>query len=212
LNPIVVTPDQSERGSRDLSQDIIQELMKRDVVDVVGIGACITMVIGAVNLSKTIANVNIQSVILDYVPLTAAYKPEAIFFELSRTPSKVPKIVTEFDSFLEDDKRTKTIGVSREERVETITNIILWKLSKQDVVKVIASGYAVTTAIRSVLQVTTTGISKYKVGVTGIIIDSVERGVGTGRLVPAINIFIEREKDTTYSPRHQEVVKNVTAR
>ena len=186
--------------------------MKPDVVDVVGIGACITMAIGAVNLSKTIANVNIQSIALDYVPLTAAYKPEAIFFELSRTPSKVPEIVTEFDSFSEDDKRTKIIGVSREEHVETITNIILWKLSKQAVIKVMASGYAITTAIRSILQVTTTGISKYKVGVTGVVIDSVERGTGTGRLVPAINVFIERGKDTIYSNRHPEVVQNVIAR
>jgi hypothetical protein len=214
LELIVVNPD-SEIGSRDLSQNIIQGLMKTEIVDVVGMGSSIGTAIAGINASRAIANVNIQCASVDYVTLTAAYKPDAIFVELSRIESKAPSIVQKFEKQDYDSRRTKTVGVSRDDRLEEITNIILWKLSKNDIVKVMASGFAIPTAIKSVLQVTTTGISKSKVGITGITLDSVERGGvggGTGKLIPAIQIYIEKNKETVHSARHQEVLNQITAR
>lgn len=209
---IVVNPDR-EMGSRDLSQNIIQGLMKTDIVDVVGMGSSIGTAIAGINASRVIANVNIQCASVDYVTLTAVYKPDAIFVELSRCASKSPPIVQKFESEEYDSRRARTVGVSRDDRLEAITNIILWKLNKNDTVKVIASGFAIPTAIKSVLQVTTTGISRSKVGITGITLDSVERGgVGTGKLIPAIQIYIEKNKETIHSARHQEVLKKITAR
>jgi DNA-binding protein len=212
LNLIVVTPDQSEIGTRDLSQNIVQGLTKPELVDVVGIGGSIPLAVAAVDLSRTIANVNIEFVSLDYVPLTATYKPEAIFFELSRNPAEAPSIVGVFEAKSEDEKNVKTIRVSRGDRLDATTNIILWKLSKNDVVKVLASGFAITTAIRSILQVTTSGISKYPVGVSAITTDSIERGEGTGKKVPAIQVYLEKGKATAYSNRHEEVLKQVVVR
>ena len=212
LNLIVVAPDQSEMGTRDLSQNIIQGLTKPEIVDVVGIGASIPLVVAAVDLSKAIANVNIDFVSLDYVPLTATYKPEAIFFELSREPSEIPSIVSEFERLLEVERNMKTIRVSRGDRLDTITNLLLWKLSKNNIIKVLASGFAITTAIRSILQVTTSGISKDQVGVSAITTDSIERGEGTGKKVPAIQVYLDKGKATTYSARHEDVVKQVVVR
>ncbi len=209
---IEVNPD-SEMGSRDLSQKIIQGLMKTDVVDVVGVGPSISTAIAGINASRAIANVNIQCASLDYVNLTASYKPDTLFVELSRNPSKEPAVIQKFSNQGYDACKAGTVSVSRQERLEAITNIILWKLNKHNIVKIMASGYAIPIAIKSVLQVTTTGISKSKVGITGLILDSVERGeVGSGRLIPAISIFIEKNKDTIHSPRHLEVLNKITAR
>jgi hypothetical protein len=176
-------------------------------------GSSIGTAISGINASRAIANVNIQCASLDYVTLTASYKPESIFVELSRCESKPPSIAEKFEKEEYNLRRAKTVAVSRGDQLEAITNIMLWKLNKNDAVKVMASGFAITTAIKSVLQVTTTGISKTKVGVTGITLESVEReGLGATKLIPAIQIYIEKNKDNVHSERHKEVLKQITAR
>ncbi len=211
LELIEVNPD-NEMGSRDLSQKIIQGLMKTEIVDVVGMGSSIGTSIAGINAARAIANVNIQCASIDYVTLTASYKPDAIFVELSRFPSETPPVVKKFEEEDYETRKARTVSVSREDRLEAITNIILWKINKNETVKVMASGFAIPTAIKSVLQVTTTQISKNPVGITGIILDSVERGTGTGKLIPAIQIYIEKNKETLHSIRHNEVLKKITAR
>jgi hypothetical protein len=213
LSLIVVTPEQFESaGPRDLSQRIIQALTKPDIVDVVGIGTSISGVVAAVNLSSAIANVNIQSATLDYIPITVIGKQEAIFFELSREEASVALIVSEFESQEEGNKILQTIWVSREDRIENVTNLILWKLSKNRLIKVVASGFAITMAVRSTLQVTTSGITKEPVSISAITIEAIERRAMPSKKVPAIQIYLEKGKETVYSPRHKEVIEKVTAR
>jgi len=213
LSLIVVTPEQFESaGPRDLSQRIIQALTKPDIVDVVGIGTSISGVVAAVNLSSAIANVNIQSATLDYIPITVIGKQEAIFFELSREEASVAFIVSEFESQEEGNKILQTIWVSREDRIENVTNLILWKLSKNKLIKVVASGFAITMAVRSTLQVTTSGITKEPVSISAVTIEAIERRAMPSKKVPAIQIYLEKGKETVYSPRHKEVIEKVTAR
>ena len=213
MSLIVVTPEQFESaGPRDLSQRIIQALTKPDIVDVVGIGTSISGVVAAVNLSSAIANVNIQSATLDYIPITVIGKQEAIFFELSREEASVAFIVSEFESQEEGNKILQTIWVSREDRIENVTNLILWKLSKNKLIKVVASGFAITMAVRSTLQVTTSGITKEPVSISAVTIEAIERRAMPSKKVPAIQIYLEKGKETVYSPRHKEVIEKVTAR
>lgn len=210
---IVVTPEQFEStGPRDLSQRIIQALTKPDIVDVVGIGTSISGVVAAVNLSGTIANVNIQSVTLDYIPITVIGKQEAIFFELSREKAAVAPIVGEFEGQAEGNKILQTIWVSREDRIENVTNLILFKLSKYNLIKVVASGYAITMAVRSTLQVTTSGIAREPVSISAITIEAIERRTMPGKKVPAIQIYLEKGKGTAYPTRHGDVIEKVTQR
>jgi DNA-binding protein len=210
LNPIVVTPEREPSGARDLSQDIIQALTKPEIIDVVGIGTSISGAVAGVNLSKIIANVNIQSVTLDYIPTTATGNQEAIFFELSREKAEVPPTVAEFEKKDEPSKMQQTIWVSREDRIEAVTSLILWKFNKFDLLKVVASGFAITMAVKATLQATTSGIAKQPIAVTAITIDSIERKTAEPRTavtkkVPAIQIYMEKGKETTYPPRHEEV-------
>ena len=58
--------------------------------------------------------------------------------------------------------------------METITNQILWKLNKCDTMKIMASGFAIMTAVRSTLQVITSGITREQVGISAITIESIE--------------------------------------
>lgn len=217
MSLITVTPDKSElMGARDLSQNIIQELMKTDPVIVVGIGSSIALAIGAVDISKNIANVNIQSTSLDYIPLTSTYAPEAIFLELSKKPFTRSSLINDFETQPIKDIIAKTIAVRRGDRVETITNLILWKLNKYETIKVMASGFAIVTAIRSTLQVITSGITKEPVGISAITIDSVERKTQVGtpltKRIPAIQIYLQLGKQTEYPPNHKEIIQKVIAR
>jgi hypothetical protein len=217
LSLITVTPDKSElMGARDLSQNIIQELMKAELLNVVGIGNSITLAIAAVDVSRNIANVNIQSISLDYIPLTTTYAPEAIFFELSKKPSIFSLSVKNFEAQLVSDISARTIGVRRGDRIETVTNLILWKLNKCDKIKVMASGFAIMTAIRSTLQVITSGITREQVGISAITIDSVERRPQPDspiiKRIPAIQIYLEKGKETEYPTNHKEIIEKVTAR
>lgn len=217
MSLITVTPDKSElMGARDLSQNIIQELMKTDILNVVGIGSSITLAIAAVDFSRNLANVNIQSVSLDYIHLTANYVPEAIFLELSKKPSSPSSSVNAFEAQLFDDKIAKTVAVRRGDGVETITNQILWKLNKCDTIKVMASGFAIMTAVRSTLQVITSGITREQVGISAITIDSIERKTpidsSITKRVPAIQIYLEKGQQTEYPANHKEIIQKVTTR
>ncbi|MGA3291328.1 MAG: hypothetical protein ABSD42_13940 [Candidatus Bathyarchaeia archaeon] len=217
MSLITVTPDKSElMGARDLSQNIIQELMKTETLNVVGIGSSITLAIAAVDLSRNLANVNIQSISLDYIHLTANYVPEAIFLELSKKPSNPSSSVNAFETQLFDDKIAKTVAVHRGDGVETITNQILWKLKKCDTIKVMASGFAIMTAVRSTLQVITSGITREQVGISAITIDSIERKTpidsSITKRVPAIQIYLEKGQKTEYPANHKEIIQKVTTR
>lgn len=211
LSLIVITPEQLESsGPRDLSQRIVQALTKPDMVDVVGIGTGISGVVAAVNLSRMIANVNIQSVTLDYIPITVLGKQEAIFFELNREEAKTAPVIAKFEEEGEANRILQTIWVSRQDRLESVTSLILWKLSKFDLIKVVASGFAITLAVKSVLQVTTSGITREPVGISAITIEAIERRAAPEKKVPAIQIYLEKGKETERSPRHDEVVGKVT--
>jgi hypothetical protein len=210
---IVVTPDQLEiTGARDLSERIIQGLASPEIVDLIGIGSSIPGVIAAVNLSKNIANVNIQSLTLDYIPITVYGKQEAIFFEISRDPETVSPLVQEFERQGEPDKTTFTVVVFRADRISAVTNQILYKLSKYARIKVIASGFAITTAVRAILQVITSGISREPISLNAITIESISRKDIPEKKVPAIQIYLEKGHATVYPPRHAEVLTQITQR
>jgi len=217
LSLIAVTPDKSElMGARDLSQNIIQQLMKTETLNVVGIGNSITLVIAAVDVSRNIANVNVQSISLDYIPLTTTYAPEALFLELSKNPSTLPTLVENFEAKPFEDIIAKSIGVRRGDRLEAVTNQILWKLNKCDTIKILASGFAIMTAVRSALQVTTSKITKEQVGISAITIGSVKRKMQieteVAKRIPAIQIYLEKGKQTEYPTNHRTIIEQVTAR
>lgn len=210
MDAIVVTPDQLETtGSKELSERIVQGIAGPDVVDVVGIGSSIPIVIGAVNLSRNIANVNIKSVTLDNIPIPIYGKQEAIFLELSREPEIVPSFIEEFEAKGQAEKSLLTVIVFRGDRIPTITNQILYKLSKYPKIKVIASGFTIVIAVRATLQVVTSGISKEPVSITAISASSVDRRDFAGKKVPAIQIYLEKGHETTYPERHAQVLAQI---
>lgn len=198
-----------------MSQDIIQALTKPEIVDVVGIGTSISGVVAGVNLSQIIANVNIQSVTLDYVPMTVVGNQEAIFFELGQEKAKESPIVVDFEERDEPSKMQQTIWVSREDRIEAVTSLILWKFSQHDLLKVVASGFAITMAVKATLQATTSGIAKQPTAITAITINAIERKTaepktGVTKKVPAIQVYMEKGKTTEYPSRHEEVKNKVS--
>lgn len=210
---IPVTPDQLEiTGARDLSERIIQALASPEWVDLIGIGSSIPGVIAAVNLSRNIANVNIQSLTLDYIPITVYGKQEAIFFELSRDPETVSPFVQEFERQGEPEKTILTVVVFRGDRISAVTNQILYKLSKYARIKVIASGLAISTAVRAILQVVTSGISRESISINAITIESISRKDIPEKKVPAVQVYLEKGHATVYPPRHAEVLTKITQR
>lgn len=213
MNPIVITPEQLETiGPRELSERIVQGIAGPDTVDLIGIGSSIPSVIAAVNLSKSIANVNINSMTLDNIPIPVYGKQEAIFFELSREPETAPSFIEEFEAKEGLEKTLLTVIVHRGDKISTITNQVLYKLSKYPQIKVIASGFTIVIAVRATLQVVTSGISKEPVSINAILATSVDRRDFPGKKVPAIQIYLEKGHETLYPPRHAEVLAQITRR
>jgi hypothetical protein len=196
-------------GPRELSERIIQGIASPEIVDVVGIGAGIPSVIGAINLSKNIAKVNIKSTTLDNILIPIYGNQEAVFFELSREPEITPPFIQEFESKEETEKAQLTISVFKGDPVSKITNQILYKLSKFPQVKVIAAGFTMVTAVRAILQVVTSGISKEPVSISAVLATSVSRRDNPSKKISAIQIYLESGHETVYPPRHAEVLAKV---
>lgn len=206
---ILLTPIQAEqRGARDISEEIIQKLTLLEEINVIAIGASIQRVISAVNISSDIANVNVASALLDYVPIPIYGNEKAAFITLSRTPQEANQIVTEFEERSFDFRNDRTVWVRRGDEVSRTTNNILFKLSKFEEVRIAASGFAIMAAVDSTLQVIKSGISKFKVGISAIILKDLERKGMPERKVPAIDIYLQRDMETEY-PEHHEILKNM---
>lgn len=196
-------------GPRELSERIVQGMMVSEIVDVVGIGSGIPCAIGGVNLSRNIAKFSLKSVTLDNIQIPVYGKQEAIFFELSREPEVVSPFVGEFEAKPEQEKNKLTVIVFKEDKIPAITNQILYKLSKYPIIKVIASGFTIVTAVRAVLQVVTSGISLEPTSITAVFTTSIGRKDFPSKKVPAIHIFLEKGQNSTYPTRHAEVMAQV---
>jgi hypothetical protein len=213
LIPIIVTGSEIETvGPRELSERIVQGLMTSEIVDVVGLGSAIPCVIGGVNLSRNIAKFSLKSIVLDNIQIPIYGKQEAIFFELSHEPEVISSFITEFEAKNDQEKFQLTVSVSKGDQIPTVSNQILYKLSKYPIVRVIASGFTIVTAVRATLQVVTSGISIEPVGIIAVSATSINRRDFPGKKVPAINIFLENGHGTTYPARHAEVLALVTQR
>lgn len=207
---VVVSEDIEMTGPIDLSEKIIQGLTSSDNVDVVGIGSSIPRVVAGVDYSRRIANVNIQSISIDY--FTIVGKQEAIFFELSQKDEQIPDVISEFERQGDVVKAEQTIWVSRRDRIPSITHLLLQKLNRYPTIKIAGSGFAITIAIRGVLQVTTTGISRKPIGITGIRIDSIPRRADSKKRVAAIQIYLKIGEKTMYPQRHESIKEQVVSR
>ena len=207
---IVVTGSQLDTmGSRELSERIVQGMMVSETVDVVGIGSGIPCAIGGVNLSRNIAKFSLKSVTLDNIPIPVYGKQEAIFYELSREPEVISPFIGAFEAKPDQEKNQLTVSVFKVDKIPTITNQILFKLSKYPMIKVIASGFTIVTAVRAVLQVVTSGISLEPTSINAVIATSVNRRDFPNKKIPAIQIFLEKGQMTTYPARHAEVMAQV---
>jgi len=193
LEKIIVTSNFFDtKGPRELSSEIIQKLTVNEKFVLVGIGSIIPLVLSAVNLSRNIANVNIHTVTLDYISIPFFGKQEVIFIELGHKEKEPSQNVVEFESLDETIKNYRTIWVPRKQDIARITDEILFKLSKNDKVRIMASGFAIFLTIKSVLQVVKTDISKEVLGVSDVIIDSLGRKNDPLKMVPSINIYISK--------------------
>lgn len=199
-------------GPRELSERIIQGLASPEIVDLVGIGSAIPCVVGGVNLSRNIARVNIKSVTLDNISIPIYGTQEAIFFELSREPETPSPFIKDFESKSDEEKAQLTISVFKGDRIASITNQILFKLSRYPQIKVIASGFTIVTAVRATLQVVTSGISKEPISISAILATSISRRDNPSKKISAIQIYLASGHETVYPPRHAEVLAQLVQR
>lgn len=210
MRPIVVTGSEAETmGPKELSERIVQGLVASEIVDVVGIGSGIPCAIGGINLSRNIARFSLKSVALDNIQIPVYGKQEAIFFELSHDPEVVSPVITQFETKPEQEKSQLTISVFKGDQIPKITNQILYKLSKYPMIKIIAAGFTIVTAVRATLQVVTSGISIEPAGIVAVLSTSIKRRDFPDKKIPAIHIFLERGQETTYGPHHAEVLAQV---
>jgi len=199
-------------GPRELSEQIIQGITSPEIVDVVGIGSGIPGVIAAVNLARNIARVNIKSVTLDNISIPIYGNQEAIFFELSREPEVEIESIKNFDSKSEMEKAQLTISVHKGDRIATITNQLLFKLSRNTEVKIIASGFTIVTAVRAILQVATSGISREPISISGVVATSISRRDNPSKKIAALQVYLESGHETVYPSRHSEVLQQLIKR
>jgi len=205
MEPIIITPNKADTmGPGDLSGQIIQSLTSEDSSDIIAIGSVIPRVISAINFSGNIANVNIKNVFIDIITIPLYGKQEAIHVELSRKVEEHPKIISEFENIVDD--KDMIIWVSRRDDVTRITNLILYRLNIFDKIKIIASGFAITTAVNAVLQVSKSGISRDIVSISAVKLESLKGRRQKGKYVPAISIYLEKGKETEYSQNHIDLI------
>lgn len=211
MEPIIITPNKADAmGPRDLSEQIIQSLASEEEdSDIIAIGSSVPRVISAINLSRTIANVNIKKVFLDIITIPLYGKQEAIHVELSRNIEEQPRIISEFNKIMEDSEENMIIWVSRRDDISNITNLILYRLNKFEQLKVIASGFAITTAVNAVLQVSKSGISRYPLSISAVELGTIKGRGKTGKYIPTIDVYLEKGKETEYSQRHLDLISQL---
>lgn len=209
MEPIIITPSKADTMSpSDISGQIIQSLTTKKSSDIIAIGSSIPRVISAINFSRNIANINIKNVFLDIIIIPLYGKQEAIHVELSRNVEEQPQIIDEFD-ILEAGSKERIAWVSRRDDVMQITNLILYKLNKFNKIKIIASGFAIITAVNAVLQVSKSGISRDLLSISAVELGSIKGRRQREKYIPTIDIYLEKGKETEYSQNHLDLISRL---
>lgn len=212
--PIIIKPeDLSTKDVTFFSQQIIRSMIKYEELDVIGISSAIFLACSAVNVSTNIANIYVNSLSLDYIDIPVIGKFEGSFFVLSREPkidwtAERQKLDKEMKLTIEPDGQL--VVVSRRVSPEKMITICLWKLSKFDLVKIIAAGTAINNAVAVALQVARGGISKEPVALRLVTLTTVPSKETTPpKPVTGIEIYLQKGMETTYDKRHLKILEKV---
>jgi len=215
---IVIRPeDLAIRKTSALSEQIVQTLINFDELDVVGISTAVFLPCSAINIARSIADIHISRLYIDYLEIPIVGKFEAIFFTLSRKMGlDIEAKMRELDSKmnLTIGKEGQLIAVSRRERLERLTSLCLWKLREFPRVKILGAGMAISNAVATALQVSRAGISKDPIAIEFIGLSTIQSRETDKppKPVSAIDIYLTKGNETQYDERHLKIIEHLRSR
>lgn len=214
IKQIYIKPDDIDKNASHFSNEIINTIMNSKAVDVVSFGTSIFLACAAVNISTDIANVHLHDIGFDYVDIPIFGKNEIMFLTLRNTPKEpsLNSLSKELDKTLKltFEPKGQLIVVSREQSVEKMIPLCLWKLSKSNVIKIVAGGSIVNNAVKIALKLLKGGISKDPLRVKLISLERLERTkVQPGKLITGIAIYLEKGKESTLSEHHMVLLNKI---
>lgn len=211
--PIVLRPEQTTYlRVTDLSETIVQNLVKFGSVDMVGISSAMFIACGAVNLARNIANVNVKSLAIDYIDIPIVGKFEGVFFELTKEPGiDFKKQIDTYEIMLNQNGGgfQKTVGVSKKDRPEKLTSIALMKLSKFPMIKISGAGVAINTAISIALQLAKANIARKKVGIRFVGLDAIPQKIDRTKTTTALQIYLQQDYVEPLGSHHLSIIEKI---
>ena len=212
--PVVLRPeDLANKRVSTIIDGIIQTLVTHKELDVVGISSAIFLACSSANIVASVSKFNASKISIDYLEYPVIGKFEAIFLTLSKEgSSNHVERVKALESEIVGGPGGSVVAVTKQDRLERITSLCLFRLREYSLVKILAAGTAITGAVLAALQVSKGGIAREEVGIPLVDLSSIPRREPEGKSTTAIAIYLKRGHKTDYDVHHEELKKYLTTR
>jgi len=211
---IFIRPEDIGKGRGFFYSDkIINEMRSAKELEVIGISNAMSLACSAVQMSSEIAAVYVKEMCLDYIPLPILQKVGGVFFTLSQQPGvdlDARKTSIEEGMKLSFDRDGQLVVVSKSLSPEKMVPLSLWKLSRAERLKLMASGRLINRAATLALEITKGSISKDPVAIELMVLSSIRFETPEGeKSATTLEIFLRKGITPTCTQRHRKVLSEL---
>jgi len=207
--PIILTPESvGQTRISQVSQSIIDKVLKSGEVDVIGLSTAMFLSATAVNFSKAIANVHVKRLYVDYLP-TPIGRFEAMYLTVERGPAQEEDKIAKIEADMDLRPGAQTVLVSKMSDIQSLTMACLVKFQQFQRVRIAGAGSTINKVVTAALQISKGGISKDPVGIVAIKLETLQKP-GTNPST-ALAIYLEKGKETVqdeYVKTLEDEIKN----
>ena len=209
---LVIRPADASMKISDVAEKIISGIMDSNELDIIGISSGIYLAFASIHMARSIANIHIDELCIDYIDIPILGKIEAISCRLSKkegVDSKKMVVEEEKDMNLTPDRDGQVISVGHGITMEKLITLSLIKFARFKKLKLIAAGSSITESVSLALKLTKGQISKDTVCVDLIDIYSIASRNDPAKQITATSIYLKKGLPTQYSKRHIELIKKL---
>lgn len=208
---ILIRPEDVAKGSAyHFSDQVINMIRTEKEFTVVGFGNAIALACMAVQVSSNIANVSVKEISLDYIG-AQALGIGGIIIVLGKEGeidwSQKKKALDE-KMKLDFTRDGQLIVISRKLSTDQVIPLSLAKLSKSELLKIMATGPAINRAALLALELTKGNIAREPIGIELVTLSTIELKTDSGRVqATGIEIYLRKGVTTVYTQKHREILK-----
>jgi hypothetical protein len=211
LKLILIKPEDVAKGSAyHFSDRIINGLRTEKELCIVGFGNAIALACMAVQVSSNIANVSIKELSLDYIgaPALGIGGVIIVLDKEHEVDWNKKKKALDDKMRLDFSRDGQLIVISKQLSSDQVIPLSLAKLAKSELLKITAAGAAINRAALLALELTKGNIAKESLGIELVTLSTIDFKIeSTTEQVTGMEIYLRRGIQTTYTPKHKEVLK-----